>query len=124
MQRIGLRYQARATRTLREALEPLGFAVLEEPWFRYTSDRTRHCRPDVLLVREHPIICEIKLNYTPHRTRKLQDIYFPVVSEAFGEEAVMVLVTRCIRRWRGETVVDLRKIPSMRQGTLNVVLLP
>ena len=79
----GLRYE----RSVVKALRGLGFTVEHNPWFEYTyGPDWRLCSPDIIVLTDphRAFVVEVKLTYTPIATKKLLEVYCPVVQSATG----------------------------------------
>lgn len=110
----GILYHRRVYDHLRR-LVTLGlpdWQLLVEPWYRKLGEN-RFRQPDaVLLYPEESIgiVVEVKLNWKDGRDIKLIDEYLPIVKSAEGLEVVYpLLITQCLRGWKGQPILQLAR---------------
>jgi hypothetical protein len=91
----GLRYERAVVKKLRER-----FSFLEHnPWFTYTDELgfVNFCSPDILIHEPGSptaYIAEVKLTYTPEASKKLTEVYCPVVKLATGWDTAPLVIYR------------------------------
>lgn len=96
---LGLRYERRLVKTLRETLRGRPFEIEHNPWFHYRldNDTVGACCPDVLL---HDLelaltwVIEIKYTWISEAHAKLADLYCPVVQLALGRKVEPMVIAK------------------------------
>lgn len=104
--------------------------LLIEPWYKRLGERPVFRQPDaVILFPEFRtgIVVEVKLNWADGRDIKLIDEYLHIVKSAEGLEVVWpLLITQCLRGWKGKPLFGLEEIErcqSWLQGEPTPVML-
>lgn len=99
--RAGLWYQARFSKAFGLSI-PDGFIVETNPWFSYFDSSSRKesiCSPDLIAIdteNEFVVVVEVKTTWTPLALEKLNSLYCPVVSRAFGLPTTPLVVCRIL----------------------------
>ena len=118
---LGLRYERacfkRVKRWFREA------EVLHNPWIRFRDENGKgFACPDIVALREAPVVFECKLSWNPIAVEQLELLYLPLLRSVFRSDFACVVLCKQFRGAEAPPIEVVSHPNDARPGRVSLMI--